>query len=85
MNEGKTLKKLPIIVQDKSQQHLGISGEEEEAYGYFLPNDISAIVQAHDETLGPTPINLEATGLYLKGGNNFFIPLHIEDVMKLLY
>lgn len=63
---------------------MGIDAEEEEAFGYFKGSDISAIVQTHDDNLGKTPINLEATIIHLVGGESFYIPLHIDEVVERL-
>lgn len=63
---------------------MGLTPDSEQAYGYFNPREITAVIQTHDDSLGSSPINTEATIIEVKASDTYYIPLHIEAVMELL-
>ncbi|MEZ2446114.1 hypothetical protein AB6805_30575 [Chitinophaga sp. RCC_12] len=77
--------KLPISVIDTKQVELGIDNPEEaELMGYFDVDHIIVVREAHDDSLGHSPINAEATMIHLTSGDTFFIPMHIDEVQGLI-
>lgn len=77
--------KLPIAVVNTKQADMGMDNPEEGGMiAYFDVDEIEMIRQAHDDKLGDTPINTEATMIHMRSGECFFIPLYIDHVMTIL-
>lgn len=75
--------KLPVVIQNNKQAEMGVaSPDQRTGFGIFNINQIEAVLQTHDDSLGSEQVNCEATHLQLKSSASYYIPMFIDEVLN---
>lgn len=77
---------VPIDIYNKELADLGLKEEDCSVPATLWLNldRIEAIREGHDDHLGETPLNTEATVVHLMNGEQFLVYMHINEFVELL-